>query len=52
MLVGSGLQGLKVDDWVFFRPRQSEAVLQQFGDIAVLDEGKITQFWRPMAATA
>ena len=52
VLVGSGLQGLKVDDWVFFRPRQSEAVLQQFGDIAVLDDGKISQFWRPMAATA
>ncbi|MDT8991474.1 alanine racemase [Curvibacter sp. APW13] len=52
MLVGSGLQGLAVDDWVFFRPRQSEAVLQQFGDIAVLDHGKITGFWQPMAATA
>lgn len=52
VLVGSGLQGLAVDDWVFFRPRQSEAVLQQFGDIAVLDHGKIATFWQPMAATA
>lgn len=52
MLVGSGLQNLAVDDWVFFRPRQSEAVLQQFGDIAVLDHGKISAFWQPMAATA
>lgn len=52
MLVGSGLQNLAVDDWVFFRPRQSEAVLQQFGDIAVLDHGKISTFWQPMAATA
>ncbi len=52
MVVGSGQQNLKVDDMVFFRPRQSEAVLQQFGDIAVLEDGKITQFWKPMAATA
>lgn len=52
VLVGSGLQNLAVDDWVFFRPRQSEAVLQQFGDIAVLDHGKISAFWQPMAATA
>lgn len=52
MLVGSGLQQLQVDDMVFFRPRQSEAVLQQFGDIAVYEDGKISQFWKPMAATA
>ncbi|MFZ3218618.1 MAG: alanine racemase [Rhodoferax sp.] len=52
VLVGSGLQQLQVDDMVFFRPRQSEAVLQQFGDIAVYEGGKISQFWKPMAATA
>ncbi len=52
VLVGSGWQDLKVDDMVFFRPRQSEAVLQQFGDIAVYEDGKIAQFWQPMAATA
>lgn len=52
VLVGSGLQQLQVDDMVFFRPRQSEAVLQQFGDIAVYEDGKISQFWKPMAATA
>lgn len=52
MLVGSGLQQLQVDDMVFFRPRQSEAVLQQFGDIAVYEDGKISQFWKPLAATA
>jgi D-serine deaminase-like pyridoxal phosphate-dependent protein len=52
VLLGSGLQGLQPDDWVFFRPRQSEAVLQQFGDIAVYEDGKIAQFWEPMPATA
>lgn len=52
MLVGSGLQDLAVDDMVFLRPHQSEALLQQFGDIAVLEDGKITEFWKPMPATA
>lgn len=52
MLVGSGLQDLAVDDVVFFRPHQSEAVLQQFGDIAVLEDGKISEFWKPMPVTA
>lgn len=52
VLLGSGLQALAVDDTVFFRPRQSEAVLQQFGDMAVFENNRIVQFWRPMAATA
>ncbi len=52
VLLGSGAQRLRPDDIVFFRPRQSEAVLQQFGDIAVYEQGRITQQWAPMAATA
>ena len=52
VLLGSGLQGLRPDDWVFFRPRQSEAVLQQFGDIAVLEGNRISQAWKPLPATA
>ncbi len=52
VLVGSGLQGLQVDDWVFFRPRQSEAVLQQFGDIAVVEKSSIQSTWSPLPATA
>lgn len=52
VLLGSGAQQLRADDIVFFRPRQSEAVLQQFGDIAVYEDGKITQQWAPMQATA
>lgn len=52
VLLGSGLQDLAVDDMVFFRPRQSEAVLQQFGDMAVYENNKIVQLWKPMAATA
>lgn len=52
VLVGSGQQALKPDDYVFFRPRQSEAVMLQFGDIAVYEGGTLNQFWKPMAATA
>jgi len=51
MLTESGAQQLQPDDVVFFRPRQSEAVLQQFGDIAVFDEGKITDMWPVFPAT-
>ena len=36
---------LKVDDFAFFRPTQSEAVLQQFGDMAVYARGKIVDRW-------
>ncbi|MCW8194847.1 DSD1 family PLP-dependent enzyme [Proteobacteria bacterium 005FR1] len=36
---------LKPDDWIFFRPTQSEFVFLQFGDIAVYDEGEIVERW-------
>jgi D-serine deaminase-like pyridoxal phosphate-dependent protein len=36
---------LKQDDFMFFRPSQSEAVLLQFGKIAIYDQGKITHWW-------
>lgn len=36
---------VKRDDFLFFRPTQSEAVLLQFGDIAVIDQGKISDYW-------
>lgn len=49
-LLGSGSQQLQVDDFIFFRPRQSESVLQQFGDIAVLEGGSITDRWPVLPA--
>lgn len=49
-LLGSGVQQLQMDDYIFFRPRQSESVLQQFGDIAVLEGGRITERWPVMPA--
>lgn len=50
VLLGSGAQQLQVDDFVFFRPRQSESVLQQFGDIVVIEAGRITQRWPVLPA--
>lgn len=39
---GSALQP---EDWFFLRPRQSEAVMLQFGRIAVFDRDRITDWW-------
>jgi D-serine deaminase-like pyridoxal phosphate-dependent protein len=51
VLVGSGSQGLKPNDYVFLRPRQSEAVLQQFGELALLRNGAISDRWSVLSAT-
>ena len=45
LFLGSGRQGLRADDLVFFRPTQSEAVLQQFGDIAVVEGDRVVAMW-------
>lgn len=42
---------LNADDWVFFRPTQSEFVLLQFGDIAVMENGRITDLWPVLKAS-
>jgi D-serine deaminase-like pyridoxal phosphate-dependent protein len=57
--VSSNQQGLSasagsdasVDDFVFFRPRQSEAVLLQFGDLVAARNGRIEARW-PVLPTA
>jgi len=36
---------IKMDDYLFFRPSQSEAVFLQFGEIAVYEEGIIIDWW-------
>ena len=45
MLNGSASVQLAPDDWVFLRPTQSEHVFLQFGDIAVMEQGRIVEFW-------
>ena len=51
MLNGSKSITLKPDDWIFLRPTQSEFVFLQFGDIAVYDEGRITEKWPVFSET-
>jgi D-serine deaminase-like pyridoxal phosphate-dependent protein len=52
MLTASDKVDLCPDDFVFFRPRESEGVFLQFGDIAVYDGAEIAERWPtfPVAA--
>ena len=52
MLVAPKNASLKVDDFVFLRPTQSEAVFLQFPKLAVFSEGAITDIWQPLPVTA
>lgn len=52
MLTGSTSVALKPDDYVFFRPNQSEAVFFQFGDIALFDGEKISGYWPTFPVSA
>ena len=52
VLVAPPSVNLRPDDFVFWRPRQSEAVLLQFGDLLVYDQGRITARWSAFAASA
>jgi D-serine deaminase-like pyridoxal phosphate-dependent protein len=45
MLNGSASVELGVDDYVFLRPTQSEAVMLQFGDLLVLRRGEVVDRW-------
>ena len=52
MLVGSARADLAVDDFVFLRPTQSEAVFLQFPKIAVFDGRRIADIWSPLPVSA
>ncbi|NBC21237.1 MAG: DSD1 family PLP-dependent enzyme [Alphaproteobacteria bacterium] len=52
MLVGAPDLPVSVDDFVFLRPHQSEAVFLQFGDIAVYEDGAIVDTWPVFPASA
>ena len=43
---------IEADDFVFLRPTQSEAVMLQFGSIAVYEGGEIGDYWPVMSASA
>ena len=52
MLTAPASLGLRPDDFVQMRPRESEGTFLQFGDIAVFEGGEITGWWPtfPVAA--
>lgn len=52
MLNGGRDVRLEPDEFVFFRPHQSEAVFLQFGDIAVYEDGTIVDRWAVFPASA
>ncbi|NRF65507.1 alanine racemase [Aquincola sp. S2] len=52
VLVASPSAALQPGDWLFLRPRQSEAVLLQFGALAVVDEGQVVERWPVFDASA
>lgn len=52
MLNGGHNLSIEPDEFVFFRPHQSEAVFLQFGDIAVYEHGRITERWPVFEASA
>ncbi len=52
LLTGSRNVPLRPDDYVFLRPNQSEAVLLQFGDILVYENGAITDRWPTFPVSA
>lgn len=45
MVNASDRLDLRVDDFVFLRPRQSEAVFLQFGDLLTLRDGRLDGCW-------
>ena len=45
ILNGSPRVTLRVDDYVFFRPTQSEKVLLEFGDILAVRGGRVEARW-------
>jgi D-serine deaminase-like pyridoxal phosphate-dependent protein len=52
VMVASSHTGLAPDDFVFFRPQHSEAVLLQFGDIAMVEQGRVVEMAPVFAASA
>jgi D-serine deaminase-like pyridoxal phosphate-dependent protein len=52
VMVASPSVPLKVGDWVFLRPRQSEAVFLQFGAIVVVEDRKPVASWPVFPASA
>lgn len=50
IVTGSHRVPLRVNDHVFLRPTQSERVLLDFGDLAVVEGGKLAAWWPALPA--
>jgi len=46
ILNGSRLTDLNPDDYVFFRPTQSEKVMAEMGEVMLVRNGKISGYWK------
>lgn len=49
MVCGSLQVGLEVDDFIFFRPQQSEAVFLEFGEILAVKGCRLVETWAPLS---
>ena len=52
VMVASESVELQPDELVFWRPRQSEALLLQFGELLVFDGQRVTGAWPVLSASA
>lgn len=52
LLTGSARIALRPDDYVFFRPSQSEALFFQFGPLVAYDGHQVVDRWGPFAVSA
>lgn len=52
MLVAPRNASINVDDFVFLRPTQSEAVFLQFPKLLIYSKGEIMDIWSPLPVTA
>ena len=52
MLTAPSTTPIEPDEYVFLRPKQSESVFLQFGDIAVFENGRISETWPVFDASA
>lgn len=48
ILTGGRNLSIQPDEFVFLRPTQSEAIMMQFGEIAIFEGGQICDRWTPM----
>ncbi|WP_163834540.1 alanine racemase [Spartinivicinus ruber] len=45
ILTGSAKTALEIDDYIFFRPSQSEAVMLEFPEVYVVRDGRVVEQW-------